>query len=394
MNVHEFQGKEILNFFVVETPKSFLATTEQEALEVAKRLSVNFSCLESYVIKAQVHAGGRGKCGGVKLAKNLKEVREKAHKILGMYLITPQTSEKGKLVRKVLVSEDVYYTGTLEYYISIFLNRSLGKNMILYSPEGGMDIESVYNPEKVKTEIIDTEEMKAFQARKIAFNLHLKGKAFKAFGKFITSLYRAYVKSDASLLEINPMIKTYDDRILAVDAKVVIDENALFRHSDYETMRDNQEENTEEVEASKAGLNFVKLNGNVACMVNGAGLAMATMDMIKFSGGSPANFLDIGGTADEKRIENAFSIILKDSDVEVILINIFGGIVRCDLVARVIIACTKILCDKIRIPIVIRLKGTNFERSREIINRSGFHFHSVNSMKEAAEKLKTLYKSS
>lgn len=386
MNVHEYQGKEILNFFGVETPKSFLATTEQEALKAAKRLSVNLSCLESYVIKAQVHAGGRGKCGGVKLAKNLKEVREKAQKILGMYLVTPQTSEKGKLVRKVLVSEDVYYPGTNEYYISIFLNRSLEKNMILYSTEGGMDIESVSNPEKVKTEIIDSEEMKAFQARKIAFNLHLKGKAFKAFVKFITYLYRAYVKSDASLLEINPMIKTYDDRILAVDAKVVIDENALFRHSDYETMRYDQ--NTEE---ASAGLNFVKLNGNVACMVNGAGLAMATMDMIKFSGGSPANFLDIGGTADEKRIENAFSIILKDSSVEVILINIFGGIVRCDLVARVIItAFTKY---KIRIPIVIRLKGTNFERSREIINRSGLHFHSVNSMKEAAEKLKTLYKS-
>lgn len=387
MNVHEYQGKEILNFFGVYTPKSFLATTEQEALEAAKRLSVNFSCLESYVIKAQVHAGGRGKCGGVKLAKNLKEVREKAHKILGMYLVTPQTSEKGKLVRKVLVSEDVYYHEVKEYYISIFLNRSLGKNMILYSTEGGMDIESV--TEKVKTEIIDSEEMKAFQARKIAFNLHLKVKAFKAFVKFITSLYRAYVKSDASLLEINPMIKTYDDRILAVDAKVVIDENALFRHSDYATMRDDQEENTEEVEASKAGLNFVKLNGNVACMVNGAGLAMATMDMIKFSGGSPANFLDIGGTADEKRIENAFSIILKDSSVDVILINIFGGIVRCNLVARgIITACKK---DQIRIPIVIRLKGTNFERSMEIINRSGLHFHSVNSMKEAAEKLKTFF---
>lgn len=392
MNIHEFQGKEILNDFVVETPKSFLASTEEEALEAAKRLSVNFSCLESYVIKAQVHAGGRGKCGGVKLAKNLKEVREKAQKILGMYLVTPQTSEEGKLVRKVLVSEDVYYPGTKEYYISIFLNRALGKNMILYSPEGGMDIESVSNPEKVKTEIIDSEEMKAFQVRKIAFNLHLKGKAFKSFVKFITSLYRAYVKSDASLLEINPMIKTYDDRILAVDSKVAIDENALFRHSDYKTLLDNQEENTEEVEAIKYGLNFVKLNGNVACMVNGAGLAMATMDLIKFSGGSPANFLDITGTANEKRIENAFSIILKDSSVEVILINIFGGIVRCDLVARVIIECAKDFCDKI--PIVIRLKGTNFERSREIINRSGLHFHSVNSMKEAAEKLKTLYKSS
>jgi succinyl-CoA synthetase beta subunit len=385
MNVHEYQGKEILNFFGVSTPKSFLATTEQEAFEAAKSLSVNFSCLESYVIKAQVHAGGRGKCGGVQLAKNLKEVREKAHKILGMYLVTPQTSEKGKLVRKVLVSEDVYDHEVKEYYISIFLNRSLGKNMILYSPEGGMDIESV-SKEKVKTEIIDSEEMKAFQARKIAFNLHLKGKAFKAFVKFITSLYRAYVKSDASLLEINPMIKTYDDRILAVDAKVVIDENALFRHSDYATMRDDQEEN--EVEASKAGLNFVKLNGNVACMVNGAGLAMATMDMIKFSGGSPANFLDIGGTADDKRIENAFSIILKD--VDVILINIFGGIVRCDLVARgIITAYKKYLC---KIPIVIRLKGTNFERSMEIIRGDcGLHFHSVNSLKEAAEKLKTLY---
>ena len=333
MNLHEYQGKELLASFGVTVQRGIVAKTVSEAMSAGKELSKSTGS-NWYVVKAQIHAGGRGKGGGVKLAKTSDELKKIAGDILGMQLITPQTPKEGKKVNQVLIAEDVYYKGKSEpseYYISVLLNRGSGKNMIMYSTEGGMDIEAVAEktPHLIFTEEIDPAlGLQGFQARKIAFNLGLSGAAFKDMVKFVTLLYKAYMGSDASLFEINPVLKTSDDRIIAVDAKVTLDDNGLFRHKEFESMRDLSEENPVEVEAREVGLNYVDLDGNVGCMVNGAGLAMATMDLIKQAGGEPANFLDVGGTADANRVETAFRLILKDPKVKAILVNIFGGIVR------------------------------------------------------------------
>ena len=370
MNLHEYQGKEILSSFGVRIQRGIVAQNAQEAVAAAKHLTTETGT-SWYVIKAQVHAGGRGKGGGVKLAKNLKEVEEIAGNIIGMNLITPQTSAKGKRVHQVLVAEDVYYPGeseTEEYYMSVLLNRGTGRNMIMYSTEGGMDIEAVAEktPHLIFTEEIDPSVgLMPFQARRIAFNLGLSGNAFKEMTKFVSNLYTAYVKSDSSLFEINPVLKTSDNKIMAVDAKVTIDDNALYRHKDYVDLRDLREENPIEVQAKEVGLNYVDLDGNVGCMVNGAGLAMATMDLIKQAGGEPANFLDVGGTADAARVEAAFRIILKDPNVKAILINIFGGIVRCDRVAQGVIDAYKNM-GNINVPIIVRLQGTNADIAKDL----------------------------
>lgn len=392
MNLHEYQGKEILSSFGVNVQRGIVATTPEEAVDAAKKLTEETGT-GWHVIKAQVHAGGRGKGGGVKLAKNLKEVEEIAGEIIGMDLVTPQTSKEGKRVHQVLVCEDVYYPGDNEpeeYYMSVLLNRATGRNMLMYSPEGGMDIETVADetPDKIFTEEIDPATgILPFQARRVAFNLGLSGKAFKEMVKFVMSLYTAYDKSDSSLFEINPVLKTSDDKILAVDSKVSLDDSALFRHKDYQEMRDIREEDPTEVEAKEAGLSYVNLDGNVGCMVNGAGLAMATMDLIKFAGGEPANFLDVGGTADAKRVEEAFRLILKDDKVEAILINIFGGIVRCDRVAEGVVEAYKNLGDQIKVPIIVRLQGTNAEIAKELIDNSGLAVESAVLFQEAADKV-------
>jgi succinyl-CoA synthetase beta subunit len=394
MNLHEFQGKEILSSFGVDIQRGIVAQTPDEAVEAAKKLTEETGT-GWHVIKAQVHAGGRGKGGGVKLAKSLDEVEQLASQIIGMNLITPQTSAKGKKVHQVLVAEDVYYPGESEpseFYMSVLLNRGNGKNMIMYSTEGGMDIEKVAEetPHLIFNEEIDPAMgILPFQCRRIAFNLGLEGKAFKQMTKFVAALYTAYIRSDASLFEINPVLKTSDDRVIAVDAKVTLDNNALFRHKDYLAMRDLREENPIEVEAKAAGLNYVDLDGNVGCMVNGAGLAMATMDLIKQAGGDPANFLDVGGTADAERVESAFNIILKDPSVKAILVNIFGGIVRCDRVAQGIVhACRNM--GNISIPIIVRLQGTNADIAKEIIDESGLDVHSAIEFQEAADKVHEL----
>ena len=393
MNLHEYQGKELLNKYGVKIQRGIVATTVEEAVNAAKELTESTGT-EWHVIKAQVHAGGRGKGGGVKLAKSLEEVKEISNQILGMRLITPQTSAEGKLVNQVLIAEDVYYPGeseTEEYYMSVLLNRATGQNMIMYSPEGGMDIEEVAEkmPEKIFQEIIDpTVGLRPFQASRIAFNLGLEGTAFKEMTQFVFSLYNAYIGSDSSMFEINPVLKTSDNQILAVDCKVSIDNNALFRHKDLAELRDKREEDPTEVEAGEAGLNFVKLDGNVGCMVNGAGLAMATMDIIKLSGGSPANFLDVGGTADAERVEKAFRIILRDENVKAILVNIFGGIVRCDRVAQGIIEAYKNMGDAIKVPIIVRLQGTNAVEAKKMIDESGLKVLSAITLEEAAQKVK------
>jgi succinyl-CoA synthetase beta subunit len=391
MNLHEYQGKEILNSFGVEIQRGIVATTAAEAVEAAKKLTEETGT-GWHVIKAQVHAGGRGKGGGVKLAKNLEEVEQISNDIIGMMLVTPQTSAEGKKVNQVLIAEDVYYPGDSEpeeYYISVLLNRGTGKNMIMYSTEGGMDIETVAEetPHLIFTEEIDPAVgLLGFQARKIAFNLGLSGKAFKQMTKFVSALYKAYINSDSSMFEINPVLKTSDDRIIAVDAKVSIDDNALFRHPDYLAMRDLREENATEVEAGEVGLNYVDLDGNVGCMVNGAGLAMATMDLIKQAGGEPANFLDVGGTADAERVEIAFKLILRDPNVKAILINIFGGIVRCDRVAQGIVDAYKNM-GTIEVPIIVRLQGTNADIAKELIDNSGLDVQSAIEFQEAADKV-------
>lgn len=395
MNLHEYQGKEILNSFGVRIQRGIVAQSADEAVTAAKQLTSETGT-SWYVIKAQVHAGGRGKGGGVKLAKNLKEVEEIAGQIIGMNLITPQTSAKGKKVHQVLIAEDVYYPGENEpdeYYMSVLLNRGTGRNMIMYSTEGGMDIEKVAEetPHLIFNEEIDPSVgLLPFQARRIAFNLGLSGQAFKEMIKFVTALYSAYVNSDASLFEINPVLKTSDNKILAVDAKVTIDDNALYRHKDYINLRDLREENPIEVEAKKVGLNYVDLDGNVGCMVNGAGLAMATMDLIKQAGGEPANFLDVGGTADAARVEAAFRIILKDPSVKAILINIFGGIVRCDRVAQGIVDAYKNMGDSIKVPIIVRLQGTNADIAKELIDNSGLDVKSAVQFQEAADKVQAV----
>tara|TARA_B100002052_G_scaffold220977_1_gene202923 strand:- start:590 stop:1780 length:1191 start_codon:yes stop_codon:yes gene_type:complete len=391
MNLHEYQGKELLKNFNVEIQKGYVASTVDEAVKCAKKLSEETGT-KIFVVKAQIHAGGRGKGGGVKIAKSIDEVKKISSEIIGMQLITPQTSKDGKLVRKVLIAEDVYYDGEFErkeFYVSVLLNRSSSKNMIVYSTEGGVDIEAVAEntPELIFNEEVDPGTgILPFQSRKIAFNLGLKGQAFKNMSKFITNLYNAYVKSDASLFEINPVLKASDDKIIAVDSKVTIDENALWRHKDYESLRDLNEENPVEVEARENGLNYVDLDGNVGCMVNGAGLAMATMDLIKLAGGEPANFLDVGGTADSSRVEKAFRLILQDSNVKAILVNIFGGIVRCDRVAEGIVSACQNL-DNINIPIIVRLQGTNSAKAKEIIDSSGLNVQSATAFDEAATKV-------
>lgn len=392
MNLHEYQGKSILSRYGVAVPEGIVAFSPDEAVQAAKIIQEKTGS-KFWVVKAQIHAGGRGKGGGVKLAKNYEEVQELTKKIIGMMLVTPQTKAEGKKVRKVLIQQDVYYPGsspTAEFYMSVMLDRAKSMNMILYSPRGGMDIEKVAEetPDQIFKEYIDPKTgIQAFQARRIAFNLGLSGNAWKSMITFVMALYKAYIESDASLFEINPVLKTSDDHILAVDCKVVIDNNALFRHPDIQDMRDLEEEDPMEVEAGQFGLNFVKLDGNVGCMVNGAGLAMATMDMIKMSGGEPANFLDVGGTANAKRVEEAFRIIMKDPNVKAILVNIFGGIVRCDRVAQGVVDAYNNI-GEINIPIIVRLQGTNAEEGKKLIDESGLKVHSAILLQDAATLVK------
>ncbi|HPQ57458.1 MAG: ADP-forming succinate--CoA ligase subunit beta [Flavobacteriales bacterium] len=392
MNLHEYQGKQILQQHGVTVQRGLVAYNADEAVEQAKRLAHDTGT-KWWVVKAQIHAGGRGKGGGVKLAKSLDEVKERSGDIIGMMLKTPQTPPEGKKVYKVLIAEDMYYPGeseTEEYYMSVLLDRGKGRNIIMYSPEGGMDIEEVAekSPDKIFREEVDPRVgLRPFQCQKIASNLGLTGKARKEMVKFVAALYKAYEGCDAALFEINPVLKTSDDRIAAVDAKVRLDGNALYRHPDYAEMRDKLEEDPIEVEAGEAGLNYVKLDGNVGCMVNGAGLAMATMDIIKLSGGEPANFLDVGGTADAARVEKAFRIILKDDRVKAILVNIFGGIVRCDRVAQGVVDAYKNIGD-IPVPIIVRLQGTNAEEAKQLIDNSGLKVLSAVALQEAADRVK------
>lgn len=395
MNIHEYQAKEILRKYGVSIQEGIVADTPEAAEAAAKELNAKTGT-SWYVIKAQIHAGGRGKgkvketgSNGVVLAKKLEDVAPKAKDILKGTLVTHQTGPEGKLVNKILIAQDVYYPGASEpkeYYISILLDRAKACNVIMASTEGGMDIEEVAesHPEKIIKEWIDPATgLIPFQSRKIAFALGLSGNAFKEMVKFITALYQAYMDTDASMFEINPVLKTSDDKILAVDAKVNIDDNALYRHAEVGAMRDISEEDPLEVEASASSLNYVKLDGNVGCMVNGAGLAMATMDMIKLNGGEPANFLDVGGGANAKTVEAGFRIILKDPNVKAILINIFGGIVRCDRVANGVVEAYKNI-GNIQVPIIVRLQGTNAEEGAKIINESGLKVKSAVVLKDAA----------
>ncbi len=391
MNIHEYQAKELLKRYGVRIQEGFVADTPSKAVEVARQLNAQTGT-NWFVVKAQIHAGGRGKGGGVKLAKNYDEVREISEKILGMQLVTPQTGPEGKKVHKVLIAQDVYYPGESqpkEYYMSILLDRATARNVIIASTEGGMDIEEVAekHPEKIIKEYIDTRVgLRDFQARKIAFALGLEGNAHKEMVAFIKSLYKAYLESDASLFEVNPVLKTSDNKILAVDCKVNLDDNSLFRHPDLAEMRDILEEDPLEVEAGENDLNYVKLDGNVGCMVNGAGLAMATMDIIKLSGGEPANFLDVGGGANAKTVEAGFRIILKDPNVKAILINIFGGIVRCDRVANGVVEAYKKI-GNINVPIIVRLQGTNAQEGAKIIDESGLKVYSAITLQEADQKV-------
>ncbi|MGB0838707.1 MAG: ADP-forming succinate--CoA ligase subunit beta [Chitinophagales bacterium] len=395
MNLHEYQAKEVLNSFGVPIQRGRVAETADEAVAQAKVLAEETGT-GWFVVKAQVHAGGRGKGGGVKLAKSLEEVKEKSDNIIGMTLVTKQTGAAGKFVRKVLITEDVYYPGDSEpkeFYMSILMDRSMGKNAIIYSTEGGMDIEEVAEatPHLVHKEHVEAGiGLQGFQARKIAYNLGLSGAAFKAMTKFVSKLYKAYVQSDAEMIEINPALKTSDDKIIAVDAKMAIDGSALYRHKDLAAMRDKFEEDPTEVEADEFGLNYVKLDGNVGCMVNGAGLAMATMDIIKLAGGAPANFLDVGGKANAETVEAGFRIILKDPNVKAILVNIFGGIVRCDRVANGVVQAYKNMGGDIKVPIIVRLQGTNAEIAKEIIDNSGLKVESAILLKEAAQKVQAI----
>ncbi len=381
-------GVAIQNGYVADNPEA----AHEVALKLAEETGTSW-----FVVKAQIHAGGRGKgtvtetgSHGVVLAKGLDQVKDKAAGILGGHLVTAQTNATGKHVSKVLIAEDVYGPGDSdpsEIYMSVLLDRANGRNIIMYSPQGGMDIEAVAEatPELIFKESIDPAVgLQGFQARRIAFNLGLSGKAFKEMTKFVVSLYKAYVGCDATMFEINPVLKTSTDTVIAVDAKVSLDANALYRHKDYAEMRDTSEEDATEVEADAAGLNFVNLEGNVGCMVNGAGLAMATMDIIKLSGGEPANFLDVGGTADAARVETAFRIILKDPSVKAILVNIFGGIVRCDRVAQGVVDAYRNM-GNIDVPIIVRLQGTNAEEAKKLIDESGLEVRSVILLQEAAD---------
>ncbi len=403
MNIHEYQAKEILKSFGVKIQNGLVASTTKEALDNAKMI-VNNNRSNILVLKAQIHAGGRGKgqiketgSNGVVIAKNIDEVEEKSKNILGGTLVTHQTGNEGKKVNKLLIAEDVYYPGSnepKEYYLGILLDRAKGKNVIMASTEGGVEIEKVAEetPDKIIKEWVDPKiGLQGFQVRKIAFALGLEGNALKEMIKFIYSLYNAYDKIDASLFEINPLLKTSDDQILAVDAKVNIDDNALFRQKDIEKLRDLSEEDPAEIEANKSNLSYVKLDGNVGCMVNGAGLAMATMDIIKLSGGDPANFLDVGGTASAETVEAGFRIILKDSNVKAILLNIFGGIVRCDRVANGVVQAYKNI-GEINVPIIVRLQGTNSKEGAKIIDKSGLEVFSTNTLQEAADKINEILK--
>ena len=391
MNLHEYQSKELLKKYGVEVPEGIVANNIDEAVIAAKKIQ-SITGRNEVIVKAQIHAGGRGKGGGIKLSRNIDEVKENAGNILGMQLVTPQTSSAGKKVRKVLIQEDAYYEGvskTKEFYISILLNRNTSKNILMYSTEGGMEIELIAEktPHLIFTEEIDPYTgLQDFQCRTIAFNLNLEGAAFNNMLSFLKGLYKTYIAIDAALVEINPVLKTSDDRIVAVDAKVRLDSNALFRHPELIALRDIDEEDPTDVEASNNKLNYVKLDGNVGCMVNGAGLAMATMDIIKLAGGEPANFLDVGGTANAERIKKAFQIILKDSNVKAILVNIFGGIVRCDRVAQGIVDAYKSIGD-IPVPIIVRLQGTNAVEAKKIIEESGLKVHSVIKLQEAADSI-------
>ncbi|MDZ4750066.1 MAG: ADP-forming succinate--CoA ligase subunit beta [Flavobacteriales bacterium] len=399
MNIHEYQGKSILQSFGVTVQRGYVADSPEEAVAMAKKLKSETNT-PVFVLKAQIHAGGRGKgtvtetgSKGVVIAKDEDAVREKSAAILGGHLVTLQTKKEGKLVNKVFIAEDMYYPGASEpkeYYMSILLDRAIGRPVIVYSPDGGMNIEDVAHntPERIFKEAVDPlTGVNDFQCRKIAFNLGLSGQASKELQVFVKRLFAAYVGCDASMFEINPVLKTSDDKIVAVDAKVTLDGNGLVRHKEYAEMRDVSEEDPTEVEAGEAGLNYVKLEGNVGCMVNGAGLAMATMDIIKLSGGEPANFLDVGGTADAKRVEIAFRMILKDPTVKAILVNIFGGIVRCDRVAQGIVDAYKNI-GNINVPIIVRLQGTNAVEAKQLIDESGLAVHSVITLQEAADKVK------
>jgi succinyl-CoA synthetase beta subunit len=394
MNIHEYQAKLILKSFGVAIQEGIVIDKKEDALAAGAKLREQTGT-DWMIVKAQIHAGGRGKGGGVKLAKNDEELQQVVNDILGMTLVTPQTSKAGKFVNKVLIAQDVYYPGANEpeeYYMSVLLDRNTGKNVIIYTTEGGMDIEQVAHdtPEKIHKEFIDPSlGLQAFQARKIAFNLGLSGNAFKEMTKFVSSLYRAYVETDSAMFEINPVLKTSDDKIIAVDSKVTLDDNALYRHKDFAALRDESEEDPTEVEAKKHDLNFIKLDGNVGCMVNGAGLAMATMDIIKLSGGEPANFLDVGGSANATTVEAGFRIILKDPSVKAILINIFGGIVRCDRVANGVVEAYKSI-GEINVPIIVRLQGTNAEEAKKIIDESGLKVESAIVLQEAADKVKAV----
>lgn len=393
MKLHEYQAKEILKRYGIEVSDGVVSDNLDDLLEKCKTLYPNFTGNEVYVVKAQVHAGGRGKGGGVKLAKNYEQLKEVAGKILGMTLITPQTGPQGVKVHKVLVTPDAFYPGPSkpkEYYLSITLDRQASKDVIIASAEGGMDIEEVAekHPEKIIKEHIEPLiGLRDFQARKIGFKLGFEGELLKKFVVFLKQVYNAYQGADCSLIEINPMFKTSDDKIIALDAKMDIEDNALFRQKEYESWRDTSEDEPLEIEARQYGLNYIKLDGNVGCMVNGAGLAMATMDIIKLSGGEPANFLDVGGGANAQTVEAGFRIILKDPNVKAILINIFGGIVQCDRVANGVVEAYKNI-GNIPVPIVVRLQGTNAEKAAEIINQSGLNVVSAITLAEAAQKVK------
>ena len=397
MNLHEYQAKELLNTYGVPIQRGYTLSDIKDLDYISNKLSTETGT-KFFVVKAQIHAGGRGKGGGVKVAKNADELKSYASSILGMMLKTPQTSKEGKLVNKILIAEDVYYPGENkqeEFYISILLNRSSSKVMIMYSTEGGVDIESVAEntPNLIFYEEVNPSiGLMPNQARKVAFNLGLSGVSLKNMIKFISSLYDAYIKSDASLLEINPVLKTSDNKIIAVDSKMVIDDNSIFRHNSYADLRDESEENPVETEARSVGLNYVDLDGNIGCMVNGAGLAMATMDLIKQSGGEPANFLDVGGTADADRVEVAFKLILQDPKVKAVLVNIFGGIVRCDRVAKGIVQAYKNMKDQIKVPIIVRLEGTNSKEAKKIIDASGLQIFSASSFSNVTERIKEVLK--
>jgi succinyl-CoA synthetase beta subunit len=392
MNIHEYQGKSILRRFNVSVPYGVVIHEVAEAEEAAREVEEKTGG-SVWAVKAQIHAGGRGKGGGVKIAHSLEEVKKYATEILGMQLITHQTGPEGKKVRTVLIEQGIYYQGihpVQEFYMSVLLNRASGRSIIMYSTEGGMDIETVAEkaPHRIYYEEIHPGVgLRPFQAKKIAFGLGLEGKAFKEMTTFVSSLYRAYESSDASLFEINPVVKTSDDFIFAADAKVTLDDNALFRHPEYLEMRDMDEEDPIEVEASGYNLNFIKLNGNVGCMVNGAGLAMATMDIIKLSGGEPANFLDVGGTANAQTVEAGFRIILKDPSVKAILINIFGGIVRCDRVAQGVTDAYRSI-GTIPVPVIVRLQGTNATEAKALLDQSGLKVLSAVTLQEAADLVK------